>query len=250
MPSILSTFIICIRCLPTTQTFLSMSSRCIQVLAFLSSSKATQLSYSIDGRSSPGRALGPALFSTAINSVLWQVQERYPSIQILAYLDDMFLIGLERDTLSALALLQPAFSEIGFQISPSKCEIYSPSGSVTLSDSCLGALPVRHDGTMILGVPLGHIQYFSDSCQHTAHEGNQLCDKLKDLDDTQSAFLLLRYCHVPRMKHLARSVSPESVRKPMTHYPDKRSVTCWDMRISQIMPGFRPPFQSGWEDLV
>ena len=82
-----------------------------------------------------GDPLGPAFFSTTINSVLCQVQERYPSIQILAYLDDVFLIGLERDTLSALALLQPAFSEIALQISPSKCEIYSPSGSVTLSDS-------------------------------------------------------------------------------------------------------------------
>ena len=40
-----------------------------------------------------GDPLGPALFATAIHPVLKELQRRYPRIHLLAYLDDVFLLG-------------------------------------------------------------------------------------------------------------------------------------------------------------
>ena len=49
-----------------------------------------------------GDALVPALFSESLHSFLLDLQENHSSIQVLAYLDDMFLIGRLDGVLSSL----------------------------------------------------------------------------------------------------------------------------------------------------
>ncbi len=155
-----------------------------------------------------GDPLGPALFSTAIHPILSDLQNSNPSIRVLAYLDDVFMVGLPQDVLSALDDLRPAFEAIGLSIANHKCKIYSGLDSPCLSSNTASSIPVTSDGTVILGTPIGRDDFIFASCDDTAKSGSQLCDKLVDLGDVQSAMLLLRYCHVPRLNHLARTVSP------------------------------------------
>ena len=116
--------------------------------------------------------MGPALFSTGIHSVLSELQDLFPSVKVLAYLDDVFLVGLEDDVLSSLENLKPAFSSIGLQISTNKCEIYSPSGSLRSCGSDFDDISVSSDGTIILGAPIGSMEYVSTVCCQYAESGN------------------------------------------------------------------------------
>ena len=57
-------------------------------------------------------------------------------------------------------------------------------------------------------MPTGNDSYVQSRCIKSAAAGEGLCSQLLKLNDPQSALLLLRYCHVPTLKNLARSVPP------------------------------------------
>ena len=138
-----------------------------------------------------GDPLGPALFSTGIHSVLSELQDLFPSVKVLAYLDDVFLVGLEDDVLSSLENLKLAFSSIGLQISTNKCEIYSPSGSLR---SDFDDISVSSDGIIILGAPIGSMEYVSTVCCQYAESGKRLCDQLQELGEVQSTTFEVLSC--------------------------------------------------------
>ena len=52
------------------------------------------------------------------------------------------------------------------------------------------------------------ITHVSMSCVEKAEPSHDLCSQLLQLDDLQSSYLLLKFCHLTRMNHLARTVSP------------------------------------------
>ena len=91
-----------------------------------------------------GDPLGPALFAMAIHPTLVYLQNTFSNIQILAYLDDVFLVGLPSDVTEAFtSLLKCNFSAIGLDIACQKCEIYCPSPAITIPDC---QLPVTSEG--------------------------------------------------------------------------------------------------------
>ena len=63
-----------------------------------------------------GDPLGPALFSTAIHPFLMDTQKTNPGIRVLAYLDDVFLLGPSSEVLSALENLGAAFLTVHLEI--------------------------------------------------------------------------------------------------------------------------------------
>ena len=67
---------------------------------------------------------GPALFSIAIQPILVKVQKLHSATQLLAYLDDVFVIGPQADVLLALNALKESISAIGLHISIEKCELF------------------------------------------------------------------------------------------------------------------------------
>ena len=64
------------------------------------------------------------------------------------------------------------------------------------------------------------MEYVSTVCCQYAESGKRLCDQLQELGEVQSAMLLLRFCHVPRLNHLARSTFPEWL-QPAAEIHDK-----------------------------
>ena len=132
------------------------------------------------------------------------IQKKNPGIRLLAYLDDVFLLGPPNEVLFALENLRAAFITIHLEVADYKCEIYSPT-SISSQISSMTTIPVKCNGSTILGIPIGKDQFIQDCCVESARSGDNLCK----LDDIQSAMLLLRFCHIPRINHLARSVSPK-----------------------------------------
>ena len=63
--------------------------------------------------------------------------------------------------------------------------------------------PVSCKGAVVLGTPVDEDDYVMSTCESIAQSENELCSSLSQLDDPQSALLLLCNCHVPSVNHLA-----------------------------------------------
>ena len=186
-----------------------------------------------------GDPLGPALFATAIHPILRDLQERFQEIHILAYLDDVFLLGHPDKTLEAFQNLKDMFLSGSLSVSDSKCEIFSPSGTINTANTYV---QVTSEGSMFLGTPIGSTAFVESSCSQIVQSGSSLCDYLPKLNDPQSALLLLRHCHVPKLDHLARTVHPNNIRKAASIHDSMTRAT-----FSQVL-GF-PELVLPWEQI-
>ena len=125
---------------------------------------------------------------------------------MLAYSDDVFLLGSLEDVLPALDDLRDQLSEVGMSVAMNNCEIYS-RGRFAMCNS-YESIRVSSSGTKILGMPIGQPEYVKSSCSDIALDGQSLCDQVVALNESQSGMLLLRFCHVPRLNYLGRTVAP------------------------------------------
>ena len=151
-----------------------------------------------------GDPLGPALFALGIHQILVDVQERNPNVIVLAYLDDVFILGLPKASLRAFTDLKSSLAQAGLVICDKKCEAHSAVAPKDWPDH----LVFKPSGFEILGTPIGCDDYVSSTCKKIADSGHELCSKLVLLDDPQGSYLLWKHCHLTRLQHLARSVAP------------------------------------------
>ena len=95
-------------------------------------------------------------------------------------------------------------SNIGLELREEKCEIYSPLGISRCQ------LPIREmkDGFELLGTPVGSDTFVKDACRGKVEKLNPLLSKLSLLQNAQIGVLLLRYCGVPKIMNLLRTVPP------------------------------------------
>ena len=180
-----------------------------------------------------GDPLGPVLFATAIHSVLKDLQEMHPKVRILAYLDDVFVLGHPTDIQSAFQDLKKSFFAINMIIADSKCEIYCPSTRDPVEG--FDCIPVTDDGAIFLGAPVGTPSFVASSCSNIAKSKFLLCNELVQLGDIQSAMLLLRGSHVPCLNHLARLVRPELLTQAASiHDSQTRKTFCHLLGFNEI----------------
>ena len=71
--------------------------------------------------------LGSALFSIAMQPILEDLQSHHKEVTILAYLDDVYLLGSPDRVFHVIERLRSAFSDINLMIEEKKCEIYCSS---------------------------------------------------------------------------------------------------------------------------
>ena len=126
-----------------------------------------------------------------IQDILLKLQDQNPGTVILAYLDDVFIVGPPHQSLSAFESFKSLIWSAGLKVCDHKCEVYGK------------ALPGDCNFS-----PVGNDAYVSMSCVEKAESGHDLCSQLLQLDDLQSSYLLLKFCHLTHMNHLARTVSP------------------------------------------
>ena len=123
------------------------------------------------------------------------VQERNPNVLVLAYLDDVFILGLPKASLGAFADLKSSLAQAGLVICDKKCEAHSAVAPKDWPDH----LVFTSSGFEILGTPIGCDDYVSSTCEKIADSGHELCSKLALLDDPQGSYLLWKHCHLTRL---------------------------------------------------
>ena len=153
-----------------------------------------------------------------------KLQDSHSSIRLLAYLDDVFMLGESEKVLSALDKFKSSFREVGLVVAEHKCEIYSPCHSVCQS------IPISSDGVITLGTPIGSASFVVEASLKIAREG----EKLTTFNDLQSAVLLLRHFHVSRLHHLARVIPPDTLHQAAT----KHFVICCLAQLVEIVASY------------
>ena len=127
---------------------------------------------------------------------------------VLAYLDDVYLVGPTTSLEGVLDHLKSFLSKAGLVICDQKCELYSPS----VTDGNF-SIPVSSDGTTILSTPMGTSAFVQSKCVEIAETGEHLLSEIINLKDRQCLMLILHHCHVPRLTYLARQVPPQDLAK-------------------------------------
>ncbi|KAL0213741.1 hypothetical protein P9112_005925 [Eukaryota sp. TZLM1-RC] len=70
-----------------------------------------------------GDSLGPVLFCLTIHPILLQIQEMFPSLKMIAYMDDVVLIGDLNIVKKATVCFKELFTKIGL-LNLLKCVCY------------------------------------------------------------------------------------------------------------------------------
>ena len=153
-----------------------------------------------------GDPLGPLLFSLAIEPIIAQVNRELGSNVSPAFLDDLFLVGLAAAVLEVLSNLREWGSKISLNLRIDNCQLYLKPGHHLPTNR--QGLTVNREGLIILGTPIGSDKFIQESCLTQVHESQLLLDKICELPNIQSAFLMLRYCATGSLAHLNRSVPP------------------------------------------
>ena len=154
-----------------------------------------------------GDPLGPFLFSLALHPCLKAAAKKCKHGFVVSYLDDAMVAGPKTDVLEAYDCLQSDMREIGLHIRPDKCEALS---GVPVPDWPL-PVPFTSGGMQVLGCPIGSDSYVRQTCIDFTRRRLPFLQKLCCMKNLQSAMLLLRYCGVPTITHLLRSVTPRNV---------------------------------------
>ena len=121
------------------------------------------------------------------------MQKQHPRVQILAYLDNVFLISSPEDTVNAFQDLQCQVESTGLVVSRPKGEAYA----MAYPDGWSTDIAINTSGIDILRTPIGTQDDVSSRCINKAKCCTEFCLSLLELDDGQCSLLLLRHCRVP-----------------------------------------------------
>ncbi|KAL0224393.1 hypothetical protein P9112_003783 [Eukaryota sp. TZLM1-RC] len=138
-----------------------------------------------------GDPLGPLLFCLAIHKTLNIIKQKYPSIKIVAYMDDISLIG-SFDLLELVAQeIADSYENIGLHLNASKCLLIGSSAQdLVINDSIVPFTNYSSDAFKFLGCWLGNVPQIQNELQ-------VILEKMKiELDSISSLSNLMEYAQL------------------------------------------------------
>ena len=129
------------------------------------------------------------LFSAALQPILESLPEKYNNLIVLAYLDDLFVVGKFARMQPFISDLQSSLKDVGLIVNEKKWELFNTSDSV----QSLGSVPVISHGKEILWIPIGCHQFVQTRCFEIANSDHGFCSDLEKLRCPESATLFLRF---------------------------------------------------------
>ena len=128
-----------------------------------------------------GDPLGPALYSVTIHPILCQVVERHDSVTILAYLDDIYAVGLTQS-------LQDVLDDLKTSLSFGATQVRQISHAAYLSSWCqtINKLPGRFSSMSDLINYLKESESVPESIGSTLKSAFQLLPPLPKSVDNES----------------------------------------------------------------
>ncbi|KAL0208470.1 hypothetical protein P9112_011057 [Eukaryota sp. TZLM1-RC] len=157
-----------------------------------------------------GDPLGPLLFCLAIHKTLNIIKQKYPSIKIVAYMDDISLIG-SFDLLELVAQeIADSYENIGLHLNASKCLLIGSSAQdLVINESIVPFTNYSSDAFKFLGCWLGNVPQIQNELQVILEKMKIELDSISSLDiEKHIKFFMLKICYTGRITHILRSCAP------------------------------------------
>ena len=191
-----------------------------------------------------GDALMPALFSLGLNLAL---RDARASLQegetAFAFLDDVYLLVKRANARARFDRYSQAifdFTRVRTNLGKIRCwgcgSATPPPGIAELgAEVWRGNLAVDKQGLIMLGSPIGSVDFAASWCASIAKRQSRLLNQLSKVSDAQCRWLLLKYCAEPTCSHIYHGMSLSTCvntsRNGMTTQSGKVSS-----RFSSLMP--------------
>jgi hypothetical protein len=155
----------------------------------------------------------------------------------VAILDDFNAVGDLYESLKVFDhVRERSLHEFGLELRVDKCVVYMPRETQEAAtpeqlEAMQAACAERGlritDRIESLGVMHGSTEDVELFCEEAVNESESFFQALEHPDlPTQHASLLLRYCQVPRLGYLARTVHPDQLEAAAKRF-DLRAIRCW-----------------------
>jgi hypothetical protein len=166
------------------------------------------------------RPLASALFAIALRSVTSELSTLGLTFNVW-YLDDGAISGPIANVKAAFDRVMELSSRMGLSLNLSKCELWWPNLALEkVSMFPLEIIRSTNTGTELLGGPIGDSSFIQNYVEKKVNKTAQSISSLKDLDDSQIEFALLRSCvGLPKMAYLLRVVDPDYFEQITVRYP-------------------------------
>ncbi|KAL0214884.1 hypothetical protein P9112_007068 [Eukaryota sp. TZLM1-RC] len=157
-----------------------------------------------------GDPLGPLLFCLAIHPILLQIQEMFPSLKMIAYMDDVVLIGDLNIVKQATVCFKELFTKIGLRLNLLKCVLLSNSPVSTIVDGIeIQAKLYSIDAIRHLGSFLGNNDEITKKLFEKLNSISEKIDRMMNLDiQKHIKFTIIRLCFSSNFNHIFRSNNP------------------------------------------
>ena len=178
-----------------------------------------------------GDALMPALFSLGQHNALVAVQHQLEQDErMFAFLDDIYVTARPDRVVPIFNLLRrELWTHARIQIHLGKTQIWNqagvePAGCDVLTmdarrndpDAVVWkgdhTLPPDQQGLIVLGTPLGSAEFVQRELASLSAKHQSLLDRIPQVQDLQSAWLLLLFCAAPRPNYVLRMLHPDVTR--------------------------------------
>ena len=162
-----------------------------------------------------GDPLGPLLFALTLQPVLERVDAACEEAPLVAYLDDMGIVGKLTPAAGAfwrVCVDDAGVRSIGLEPRLPKCGIYGGDKEQVAAEAAKLRITHQLDGFTAVGTPLGSVEYVSNALGRRAATVETLVDTLVQLPlSVQFQFMLLRALLQARMVHLMQTVPREEL---------------------------------------
>ena len=148
---------------------------------------------------------------------------------VAGYVDDNVIVGPVEWCIAASSKLDEGLQAVGGSTNRAKTRIFARENiAINLADFS-HILPVNtaewpaalgREGIVILGVPVGTPDFETRLCLSRVRENDALLRGIRKIRQTQLQLLLLRFCAVPRMSYMMRTVPLEHLHQALGQHDD------------------------------
>ena len=151
-----------------------------------------------------GDPLGPLFFCAALQPLLLELQNAFPTCFFPTYMDDIHVLGPARLMPQVLRAIKVAAERIGLKLKEAKCARYTAHDPAAQGDL------LAREGVVCLGAPIGTDAFVQDKVATLLGTFQRPFNLLTQLE-TPVAFPILQSCINTRPVYLSRTVAPQLV---------------------------------------
>ena len=157
-----------------------------------------------------GVPLGPLLFALTLLPALEATRAEHPQAGLVAYMDDVHVVGLANPATLACTTLREEVGKIGLTPNPAKSKVYSPDVDSTAAAAETLGIQHARDGLVAAGTPIGSDAFVQQFVETRRQEARKLIEKLlacpSPITSVQDKWMVLTRSLQQRMLHLGRTI--------------------------------------------